>query len=401
MNEHLLGERQVHGNLSAARRRALPDGALDLAVNTNPYGPPECVRDALALAPIGFYPDSHAEELVDLWAGPVGAGRDELFFGAGAVDLIWAAVRAFCSADAHLAVVGPTFSEPAAAAAAAGAEVREAFIQPGANIGIEDLATSLLEVSRPGLVYVCEPNNPTGESCGTAALTRLAQALAPTPLLLDESFHSVATSRCGRPGLGRLAAPAIPGVIRLRSLTKDFGMPGIRLGYGTAPGRLAAAVGAQLAPWRISAPAQCVGETLLEDEALDFLEESSEQWQAVTDELAAALRAAGHGVVRGEAPFLLVEVGDGAKARRDLLDAGLHVRDCTSFGLPRFIRVAGRPGAAQRLVEALGDGVLPTEECGRVLSSRGRMAAVPFGAGVSDVRGTADARPPTEELRGS
>lgn len=355
MTPHGAAE-QVHGSLSEAERVLLPAGALDLAVNTNPLGPPELVERAKRAASVATYPDSHGEVLVARWAEALGIARESLVFGAGAVDLIWASVRAFCGPGRDLVVVAPTFSEPYAAAAAASARVRE--VRPFDDPGVPtpdplELAEDILSAGEPGLVYLCSPNNPSGHGWSEEALRTLGRALGSAPLLLDESFHSVSRRLRGASGLERLATAPLPGAIRLRSLTKDFGMPGIRLGYAAAPPTLVDRVGAQLAPWRVSSVAQAVGLALLEDEALEFLERSADRWQDCTDELELGLRSSGLPVVRGECPFALVEVGDARAARRELLGRGLHVRDCTSFGLSGHIRVAGRPGAAARLAQSL------------------------------------------------
>ena len=347
---------QVHGSLSEAERGLLPPGTLDLAVNTNPFGPPEFVERAKRASSVAAYPDSHGEALVTRWAEALGISRESLVFGAGAVDLIWASVRAFCRPGQGLVVVAPTFSEPYAAAAAAGATAREVRLLEDLRAPAPDpleLAADIMAAGEPGLVYLCSPNNPTGHAWSEDELRLLSSALAPVPLLLDESFHSVGRRLLGTPGIDLLAAAPIPGAIRLRSLTKDFGMPGIRLGYATASPTLAERVSTQLAPWRISSVAQAVGAELIGSEALDFLASSADRWQGCADELERQLLEDKHTVVRGDCPFVLVEVAQARSARRALLAQGIHVRDCTSFGLPATIRVAARPDVGRRLKLAL------------------------------------------------
>jgi histidinol-phosphate/aromatic aminotransferase/cobyric acid decarboxylase-like protein len=123
-------------------------------------------------------------------------------------------------------------------------------------------------------------------------------------------------------------------------MTKAFTLPGLRIGYMVAPRAVTEAVAALQPSWSVSAPAQEAAIACLEEDV--FLAESTARLRCVKHELAQMLCAAGFQVHAGEANFVLIDVGDAAKMRRRLLERGIAVRDCTSFGLPRHIRAGVR-----------------------------------------------------------
>ena len=135
----------------------------------------------------------------------------------------------------------------------------------------------------------------------------------------------------------------------LRSLTKLFALPGLRLGYLVATPLVARAVQAALPPWNVSAPAIAAG--------LAALAEPTEPVRAAVDELRgrmlARLAAIGVAPVVAAGTFVVVDVGDAAPFARAMLARGVRVRDCASFGLPALVRLGVRGEAdVLRLVEA-------------------------------------------------
>jgi histidinol-phosphate/aromatic aminotransferase/cobyric acid decarboxylase-like protein len=141
-------------------------------------------------------------------------------------------------------------------------------------------------------------------------------------------------------------------VLVLRSMTKDFALAGLRLGYAVGAEELIASLARVRPPWSVNALAQAAGVAALHDR--EHLARSLELLAAAKGELMAALTALGMRVLPSAAPFFLVRVGDGAAVRLALLRQGILVRDCASFGLPEFIRICPRrPEENARLVAAL------------------------------------------------
>jgi histidinol-phosphate aminotransferase len=343
----------VHGGLRADELRAYgldPDAVLDFSASTNPLGPSPRALDRLMRVDYARYPDPACTELREAIAAACGVSPDEVLPGNGATELIHLVVRRFVRPGQRPVAFVPTFGEFARACALVGATPFPWHAGParGFRWNFRNKPEVLRRVAPP-LVYLCNPNNPTGVYTAERDVRGLAEALVGGPLLLDESYLGFVEAPWD-------ARPLMRGgrVLLLRSMTKDFGLAGLRLGYLLAPPAVVAAVRELQPEWSVNAAAQAAGVAALADR--EHLERGRQAVREGKAYLVAALGALGLPVQAGAANFLLVEVGDAAAVRVALLRRGLAVRDCTSFGLPRHIRVAVRlRPECERLVAALAE----------------------------------------------
>lgn len=195
------------------------------------------------------------------------------------------------------------------------------------------------------IAVVCTPNNPTGTLPDPGDLRAFADRCrsADTRLLADEAF------------LGYTDVPSMAGedgVVVARSLTKLYGLPGLRAGYAVATGDTLADLAAARRPWSLSAPAAGVGAHCLRDRS--FVRETRRRVRRERERLRTALTGP-YEVHPSEAPFLLLEVGDVDRVVDRARNHGVAVRDATTFrGLDSHVRVAVRDRAANdRLLEAM------------------------------------------------
>jgi histidinol-phosphate/aromatic aminotransferase/cobyric acid decarboxylase-like protein len=145
-------------------------------------------------------------------------------------------------------------------------------------------------------------------------------------------------------------------IIVLRSLTKDYALAGLRLGYAVASVATARLLQAQLPSWNVNSVAQAAGVAALADCA--YLEETLNALFAERDEFFQALQESGLECVPSYTHFCLVNVKNAYDTRQCLMKRKILVRDCTSFGLPQYIRVSTRSKAEwQRLIIALQEGM--------------------------------------------
>jgi len=150
------------------------------------------------------------------------------------------------------------------------------------------------------------------------------------------------------PGL----SPVEGNVVLLRSMTKDHALAGLRLGYALASPEVVTTLKKVQPSWSVNAAAQAAGLAALSD--ADHLRETLPKIAEAKAYLEEELTCLGLRVVPSTANFLLVEVGDGRTLRRRLLSHGLMVRDCTSFGLPEYVRIAARQmEECRQLIETL------------------------------------------------
>ena len=346
---HPHGDR-IEASLAAAARAAGHASPVDFATNINPYGPHPAVVAAArgALDAIASYPDPDASEAREALAVEAGRRPAEVVIGNGAVELIRLATAALAEPGEVALVVVPAFAEYVAAARAARLRVRTLDLDAAAGFALEPGSLlHAIERSRPRLVLLGSPNNPTGTRVEPTALADLASASADTVYLLDESFCALGT----HPQDARTALP--PNVVRIRSLTKDHAVPGLRVAYLLASARIARRIESVRGPWPTAAPVQAAAAATTRTG--DFVEGCRRRLLADRAALAAVLREHGLEPLVTGAPFLLVDVGDAAALRRRLLvEHGVHVRDCASFALPRHLRLAARPeGERARLGHAL------------------------------------------------
>jgi histidinol-phosphate/aromatic aminotransferase/cobyric acid decarboxylase-like protein len=134
----------------------------------------------------------------------------------------------------------------------------------------------------------------------------------------------------------------------LRSLTKLFALPGLRIGYLLADAEVARAVQAALPPWNVSSPAQAAAVAALADGAV--VEQVRAEVGRLRRAFAERLRRAGATVLAEGGPFLLCRVGDARRVAAELRARGCVVRDCSSLGLPDCVRVGVRPEGEQRVL---------------------------------------------------
>ena len=334
---------QDHGGASFAALQTLGPGACDFSSNVNPWGCSPRVRQALSTVPISHYPDRDCRELRGALAAHEGVPGDTIICGNGSSELI----RALCYWLEPGTVVSfpePTFGEYRAAAATARLQIaaHDFRSHPGLQCVIDEFIR-FVRAHGPGLVFLCSPNNPTGQGLPPADLERLADACEPGILVVDQAYREYT------PEVG---GPLSPRILRLCSLTKAYGLAGLRLGYLVGPASILSGIGRYLPPWSVSAAAQTAGVAALRDQR--WLQETVDRRADAAAVLRQLLSASGFEIRTEGAGFLTLRVGRAAAWRDQLLTDGLVVRDCTSFGLPDTLRLSPGPvDACRRLVEAM------------------------------------------------
>ena len=333
------------------------DDVLDVSVNVNPYGPCPSVVRAIAEAPLHRYPDPTAAATRRALAAHLGEPEARVILGNGAVDLLWLVARAWLRPGDLAMSIEPTFSEMQRAAMQAGARILEHRTSPRSDFALDiEALDAQLRAARPRLVYVCSPSNPVGIFTPFAPLEELAERHPDTLFVCDVSFLSLSTHHD--------TPHRSPRIAWVCSLTKDYALPGLRIGYATAPEPLVARMEAERPPWSMGAPAQAAIVAAFEPDARRFLDESRARLLADRVELEARLHHLDLRTHRSDTVYVLVDLGGRCLARdlrRALLERhAILVRDATSFGLPGHVRLAARPSPdTERLISALRQELRP------------------------------------------
>ena len=310
---------------------------MDFSSNINPLGTSPRVRRAAARADLSSYPDRHSLVLREGLAARLGVDAEMVAVGNGSTELIHLLARALHRPGVKSLILAPTFGEYEAAVALAGGRTAALTASAGDRFrwSIRQ-AVETIHRMRPGLVFLCNPNNPTGVYLPPTAVKNIQEAVGPTGLLmLDDAYVSLSEDPWN-------TVPLLPDghLAILRSMTKDHALAGVRIGYLVAEPDLIGEVRRIQPAWSVNAVAQAVGLAALEDDA--HVEEARRLIAASKARLQRGLTALGIPVEDSAANFLIARVGKASRVRAALLRRRIAVRDCTSFGLPDHIRIAVR-----------------------------------------------------------
>ena len=336
---------------------------MDFSASISPSGPPEGVWEAIRSVDLSAYPDPECLELREAICRRLSTPSrqvpmERVLVGNGSTEIFHLLARAYLSSSAGRAGGGsavlmtPTYGEYEGACRLAGAQILnvDADLQGDFRWDI-GAASSLISANKPDLVIVCNPNNPTGVYLDRREVKALADAAkgAGSLLVVDEAYLSFVEDPWDSLELLERA-----NVILVRSMTKDYAQTALRLGYALAFEAVVSRLRAYQPDWSVNGLAQKAGISALEDTG--YLPRAREAVFSAKKYLSAEFAALGLAVPPSEANFLLVKVGDAPKWRSLLLAKGMVVRDCTSFGLPEYIRVGIRTMAdCQRLAGAMTD----------------------------------------------
>jgi threonine-phosphate decarboxylase len=363
LDDILKTDRCVHGarvKEYAERLGLKEEEIIDFSSNINPLPFPPQVRELYTelFQAIGRYPDDRYMEFREAAAGFLADGlgskisADNVIPGNGSVEVLRMALGALLNRGDSALIPIPTFGEYEWQSRLYGAEVRFCSLSGVFNLSNREIA---------GLktVFFCNPNNPTGELYDRTLVERLAHACAQAGsfLVIDEAFIELSRPKESAADL----AVSLDNLLVLRSLTKCFAMPGLRLGYGVGSKKLIEALDRARLPWNVNVIASSLGSYLLRH-GKDFLAESRRFIQREREWLRGRLTELGLEVHPSTANFLLVGIkSTGLTAPELVLRAvrgGVLLRDCSSFrGIDeRHIRAAVRSRQDNRkLLEVLAE----------------------------------------------
>ena len=347
--------RPLHGGLDVVELKALglrPDEVVDFSASINPLGISPRVTEAIRRVDLSAYPDPECTELRSALSSHLGVRPDCILVGNGSTELIHLVASARLRRGGRAAVFAPTFGEYEAACRLQQVEPLPIRASPERYFRWDIAeATHLLAELQPALVFICNPNNPTGTYLEPGDVDACARAVGDGGLLVvDEAYAPFVDERWDSTPLLEIGNVAL-----VRSMTKQHGLPGLRLGYLVAPARIMREARRFQHTWSVNAVAQAAGVAALDDR--EHVEEGRRVVKAAREYLVREVRGLGLACASPSANFLLVEVGDATGLRLELLRRhGVCVRDCTSFGMPGHIRIGVRGMQdSRRLIEALRD----------------------------------------------
>ena len=290
--------------------------AVDLSDNTNLWGSPPAARRVLrelADDALARYPSAYASELKDALAEYAGVDPACIGTGCGSDDILDSAIRAFAAPGDRIAFCAPTFAMIPIFARLNGVEPVAIPMTSSWDIDPDALARADARV-----IYVCSPNNPTGTVASRGALDRLI-ASAPGVVLLDEAYAEF----CAESILD--LAKASERVLVSRTMSKAFGLAGLRVGYAVGAPSLIAEVEKSRGPYKVSTVAERAAVAALMHDRT-WVAERVGAARASRDRLATSLRALGLAPLPSQANFVFVPIADAPAVARRMRERGVAVR---------------------------------------------------------------------------
>lgn len=312
----------------------------DFSSNCNPFGPPQCVQDAIcrAAGQIGHYPDVQCSRLRKALAEKLNIPQSWIFFGNGAAEVIFAAVQAWKPKQAVLPA--PTFAEYAQALETVGCKIQYVETAEADGFAIPQTIADAL-TDETDMLFLCNPNNPTGTLLPKEKLKKILHRAheCGTMVVIDECFLDFVDNADGYSMLSELAEH--PHVLLLKAFTKLYAIAGVRLGYGISSNTdMIEKLECSVQPWNVSMLAQAAGTAALSAETYvrDSLAVIREEKKYLTEHM----KQLGLTVYASEANYIFFRGPE--DLGKQLLAEGFLVRDCSNYrGLTNgYYRIAVR-----------------------------------------------------------
>lgn len=330
------------------------EDVIKLASNENPLGTSPRAMAALreALPRLNFYPDGQSYYLRHAIAHHLGVEPEQVTAGNGADGLIMQTCLAYLDEDSEVIVSRSSFPVyDIYTHVMRAALVKTPLKDYGLNL--EAMAEAISE--RTKLIFVCNPNNPTGTIVTADEVDAFMSGIPEHVLVVfDEAYYELVDS-AEFPDILRYVREGRGNVMTMRTFSKVYGLAGVRLGYAVADPELLAPLQKVKEPFAVNLPAQVAGIAALEDEA--FLKKSVAANHAGRLFLYGEFERLGLFYVTSHTNFVLVKIGPQAgTVVQMLLEEGVIVRPCTGYDLPVFLRITvGDQAQNTRLIEVLED----------------------------------------------
>ena len=332
--------------------------AIKLASNENPLGASPLALAALREAEkaVPWYPDANGFELKQVLARQHGVEPEQITLGNGSNDVLDLLARVFVAPGKRVVYSQYAFLVYELVTRAVGGQ---AVVTPARDWGHDPVALAAAVNRDTKLVFVANPNNPTGTYLTEEALTGLLARIPPeVVVVLDEAYCEYVTAPDYPDGLALLARH--PNLVVTRTFSKIHGLAGLRIGYALAHGALAELLNRVRQPFNVNASAQAAALASLQDE--DHVLRSRANNTLQLQKLCALCERLGLEYIPSVANFLTVRFGSSAQTvYQQLLRKGIIVRPVANYGMPQHLRITiGRAREMEKLAVAL-QSVLETD----------------------------------------
>ena len=323
--------------------------AVKLASNENPLGPsPKAIEAARrALGDANWYPDGGSKRLREVLAARFGVRSEEVFVGLGSSEIIDLASRVLLRPGLEGITSEGSFALFSIAIRASGGKL---ILTPMKNFAFDLDAIARAVTPQTRIIYIANPNNPTGTAFGAAEFSAFLKRVPGDVLVVYDEAYKEYAERTDFPNAMELFRE-YNNILTLHTFSKVYGLAGLRIGYGIGHPTLVAEMNKLRTPFNVTSIGQAAALAALDDP--EHVQRSAEMNRAERKRLYIELRRLGLNPVPSETNFLFIQLGQNAKSFCDeLLHEGVIVRPMAWMGFPDAIRISvGNPA---RKYEALG-----------------------------------------------
>ncbi|WP_025869597.1 histidinol-phosphate transaminase [Methylobacillus glycogenes] len=329
-----------------------PESIIKLASNENPLGVSPKAYEAMqdALQDIARYPDGNSFALRDCVCRKFAVNPGQLVFGNGSNDILELAARAFLAPGTEAVYSQHAFAVYALVTQATGAQ---GVVVPARDFG-HDLPAMLAAITdKTRVVFIANPNNPTGTLLGKAELRDfLSKVPSSVLVVLDEAYDEYLSAEYKSEAIGWLAE--FDNLLISRTLSKAYGLAGLRVGFGLASTAIADLMNRVRQPFNVNSVAQAAAVAALEDEA--FVERSRALNQAGMVQITRGLEQLGLSYIPSYGNFVSFKVSEAGAVYQKLLQNGVIVRPVAAYEMPDYLRVSiGLFEENARFLQVLGE----------------------------------------------
>ncbi len=341
-------DKRIHGGKNALKRYN-KEKILDFSVCVNPFGPPAIVLSTLNKIKIDEYPDPDCSELKLVISDLHQVPTESIIISNGSAEMISLLFFCFVREGDKIAALWPSFEEYKYYCEVTKSKfVPIILVDPDFDLDV-NYVIKIINQEKPKLFFLCNPVNPTGQYFKQELIEAILKNLPEeTFLVLDEAYVNFVRDKWN-------AVPLLEefkNLIILRSLTKDYALTNLRLGYGLAHSQVIAYLNSAITCWSVNGLAQYAGIKALQDQ--DFLVRTMDLMHSEKKIIEKELINLGYTFIQSATNYYLLQVKDSHQATELLLKDNIYVRDCSSYGLPVYIRISiGTPEKNSYLLATL------------------------------------------------
>ncbi|RJP79008.1 MAG: aminotransferase class I/II-fold pyridoxal phosphate-dependent enzyme [Desulfobacteraceae bacterium] len=330
-----------------------PEDIIDMSSNLNPLGPPPGLLEFLQqnISVIRALPDAGADCLIEKFAAIHEIDKGQVLAGHGTTEFIYSMTTSLQIKNAL--ILGPTYSDYQDSCLRN--ETRYAFLMAEESTGFSHDPDRIAEqVKNKDMVFICNPNNPTGTSIPTRSIHRICAANPDTIFVIDESYYPFIDDE----KISGMLRTNLKNVIVLTSMSKIFSIPGLRTGFLKASPEIASRCRQYQVPWNVNSLAQTAVDYILSHfrEMNAFVQKTRDFIQTEQDHFIGRFQhVSALSFFPSRVPYILIRLNNGLKADavcETLAKDNILIRNCANFdGLTdQYIRVALKSRPANRML---------------------------------------------------